>query len=153
MAAIDRQNVPGNTRIRSYQALAGKVVIGDFASTTSGEDTVVPFAVPRNSIIKSAVVVTTTAFNGTTPAVEVGTSSDDDGFVASASVTALGSDVGSGTLLNATTGAADLPVHVKLSWGTNKPTAGEMTVVVTYVEFGKDAGAPHMGQVREVVVS
>ena len=151
MATLDHQNDQGNRRIRSQQSLAAVVTAAMFTSSTSGEDSVAIFAVPKNSIITRCVAVNTTAWSGTTPELIVGTSSDDDGFVTASNFTpTVGSKNGSGALINATTGANDLLILAEATWGASKPTAGETVVIVSYIEFGVNAGAPNMGQVAEV---
>ena len=153
MATLNSQERAGHRRIHAVQAAVGFVAVADFPSTTSAEDTRLLFAVPKNSIITSAKVVVTTMFDGTTPELEVGTSSDDDGFVTTTNFTpSVGTKVGSGTLLNATTGAADLAIHAKLNWGSSKPTAGNAVVILEYIEFDERAGNPNLGQLRRVAV-
>ena len=153
MANLDHQNDPGNRRIKQNAALTATISYDQFPSTTSGQDSVVPFAVPRNSIVTSVIAVVSTAFSGTTPEVIVGTSSDDDGFVTAANFTpTVGSKVGSGALLNATTGSNDLPILVEMTWGASKPAAGELTLIVQYVTYGKYAGDPSQAQVAAAEV-
>ena len=152
MATLDLQGRAGHQRIHAVQSAVGRVGVADFPSTTSAQDSNVLFAIPKNSIITAVELVVTTAFNGTGAELTVGTSSDPDGFVTTTNFTpGVGTKSGSGSLLNATTGAADLPIHATLAW-TAKPTAGEATLVVQYIEHSERAGSPNLGQLARVSV-
>ena len=156
MATRNHQRDTGNCFLKQAGTLTARIRANMFLSlaTAPGGDTVVPFAVPADAIVTDAYFVVTTAFNGTGTNIEVGTKSDDDGFVTSANGTAtVGTKVGSGTLLNAISGSDNLPIHVKLNWtsgANNKPTAGEGHVVIKYTTIGRSSGDPDYTGVEEV---
>ena len=149
MAALDHQNNPGNRRLKHNGALTARITPADFPSTTSGQDTVVVFAIPKGSVTTDVRVINTTAWNGTGAELIVGTSTDDDALVTAANFTATaGVKTGTGVL---DSGSSDTAIHAKLSW-TAKPTQGESYLVVNFTEYGKNAGAPSSANVAEVSV-
>ena len=156
MANLNRQNDEGNRRLKDVKVLTATISHDMFPSTTSGEDSVVPFAVPKNSIVLAVNMRVKTAFTGTTPEIIVGTSADDNAFITTTNFTpTAGYKVGSGTGIGLDTADSDLAVLAEMTWGASKPGAGEAVLVVQYVTYGpaKTAGAPYQSLVDEVEVS
>ena len=150
MATLNHQNNPGNRRLKHDGSLTATITPSDFPATTSGQDDVVVFAVPANSLITYARLINTTAWNGTTPELIVGNSSNDDEIVTTTQFTPTAGVKSANSGID--TGAAPYSVTAKLTWGASKPTAGESVLVVEYVEYGKNAGSPSNANVAEVDV-
>ena len=150
MATLNNQNKPGNRRLKHNGALSATISHSDFPATTSGQDDVAVFAVPANSIITYVRVINKTAWNGTTPELIVGTSSDDDSILTTTQFTPTTGVKSANSGID--TGGSDMLLLAKLTWGASKPTAGETVLVVEFTEYGKNAGAPSAANVAEVAV-
>jgi len=102
-----------------------------------GGATGLEFSLPANSVIVSAKVRIITAFNGTTPTLNVGleqsdgTDIDVDGLAAAATASVVGVVVGAGALVGKSIGAAAGELIVANTAGDS--TAGKAQVLVEYI--------------------
>ena len=150
MANHNTQRSRGNTLIKQVGALSAEITADMFTTTTSGDDNVIPFAVPANAIITNVRASVKTAFTGTTPEVKVGSSSDDDALLTTTQFTpTVGVKSGNS---NIDTGNAIYPVYVNMTWGASKPTAGRLVLVVEYALYGAQDGGSSLGNVKEAQV-
>lgn len=112
-------------------AIRGKVALGDVGIGTG----IQIGTIPAGSFVLPATVHVKTAFDaGTTNVLVVGSSADDDGFVASAGAAAGTAGV-KGALTGAQSGAvltADTPVYIKYTQTGTAATAGAAEVVLPY---------------------
>ena len=148
MATFDYQQTPGNRSNRDIKVLAATLTPADF--TTTGDRGVI-FAIPRGSVLVGFSALVRTIFNGTTPDFKFGTKSDDDAFVTAAAFDSDSAKYESFTTgVGTDTGSSDVAVYATATWGTNKPTAGEVVIFAHYIEYGAEAGGPYLGQVNTV---
>lgn len=118
-----------------------RVVTADVAALSTGNGLAIG-ALEAGAVPLHCHVTIETAFNGTTPAIVVGTTADDDGYAAAAG-TAAGSAGFKGNLTGALTGqplAANTVVYAKLT-GTSV-TAGKANIILTFVNKRELTGIP-----------
>jgi hypothetical protein len=118
-----------------------RTVVANVAALTTGNGLPIG-ALEAGAVPLYAHVTVQTAFNGTTPALVVGTTADDDGFAAAAG-TAVEATGFKGNLSGALTGhplAANTVVYAKLT-GTGV-TTGKAIVTLTFVNKREHEGIP-----------
>lgn len=118
-----------------------RTIVADVAALATGNGLAIG-ALEAGAVPLYAHVTVQTAFNGTTPAVVVGTTADDDGFAAAAG-TAVGTAGFKGNLSGALTGvplAANTVVYAKMT-GTGV-TTGKAIIMLEFVNKRDHEGIP-----------
>ena len=99
-------------------------------------DTIDLGILPEGAVVTDAMAIVTTAFNSaTTATLEVGPSTNIDGFLDSVSVKTAGR-IFDATTMNASTeltSASEVTLQMKLSETGTAATAGAVTVIVTFI--------------------
>jgi len=118
-----------------------KLLYSDFAA--SG-DTVDLIDLPANSVLVSLMVVTKTAFNGTSPVLIFGDSTDPDGYLASGEVEEAAvmaspmdaADVAAAYAVKAARPVYTSAAHIRATFTySGTPTAGEAWVIAQILEL------------------
>ena len=101
------------------------------ASVNASGQWLMPNGLPAGAVITGAWISVTTAFNGTTPGITVGTTPGGANIAASSPVTALGTTPSTTWQTGAqAAAAADQDVYINVS---GVPTAGVADVVIQFV--------------------
>lgn len=89
-------------------------------------------AIPANAVVTRIAVNVHTAFNGTTPTLDVGTAAAPTALVSGQAVTAVGANaVLPATLGGLLSSTVDLELFTRVNFG-GTPSAGAATVVIEY---------------------
>lgn len=126
-------NNNAKTLVAGTTGSIGITLPGNMGTMVSGEAYKVG-TLPKNSVIVDVAIIVDTAFNGTTPTVDVGYTGATTGFASALAVDTTGVNVG--TAGQAISAQSDILVTPTIA----SATAGDLRVVVTFVEAGTVTG-------------
>lgn len=128
--ATDIRNLNWNSTTVDVVAVQVTINALDRTGTANAAGVYDSGVIPKGAIIQSSYLDVTTAFDGTTPTLKVGTSADDDHYFAATSLASIATTAGS---LNLNTKEA-ISDSLYLTLNVGDSTEGEATVYISYID-------------------